>query len=120
MATKNEDSARDAGAKDAPAHNDDFDDRDALFAAIAAVATPDEARRFLTDLATPSEIRALAERWRIARMLDQGGNSYREISAVTGASTTTVVRVSRFLNDEPHRGYRFMLDRLNKSPTKEN
>lgn len=117
MATKN-----DAPFQKAPINDGDEkgDDRDALFAAIAAVRTPDEARRFMTDLATPSEIRALAERWRIARMLDEGGSSYREISAATGASTTTVVRVSRFLNEEPHRGYRLMLDRMQNSRIRKN
>ena len=29
-------------------------------------------------------------RWRVARLLDEGGHSYREIAEMTGASTTTV------------------------------
>jgi TrpR-related protein YerC/YecD len=87
-------------------------DQTALFSALANLRSPKEARRFLADLATPAEIRSLAERWRIARMLDQGGRSYREIAAETGASTTTVVRVARFLNEERNNGYRLMLDRM--------
>lgn len=83
-----------------------------LFAAFSLLASGAEAGRFLRDLATPAEIEAFAERWRIARMLDEGGRSYREIAAKTGASTTTVGRVARFLREEKHQGYRLVLDRL--------
>ncbi len=67
-------------------------------------------RDVLVDLCTPAELRALSERWRVARLLDAGEMSYREISAETGVSTTTIGRVSRFLRDEPHGGYRLMLE----------
>ncbi|WDI31220.1 YerC/YecD family TrpR-related protein [Hyphococcus flavus] len=83
-----------------------------LFAVIAALETKNEVERFFSDLATPAELEAFAERWRIARMLDAGERSYREIAAITGASTTTVGRVARFLREEKHQGYRLMLDRL--------
>lgn len=84
----------------------------ALYQAFAALRTADDARRFLADIATPAEIEAFAERWRIAQMLDDGGLSYRDIAAATGASTTTVARVARFLTDEQHGGYRLIIDRL--------
>ncbi|MHA7872839.1 MAG: YerC/YecD family TrpR-related protein [Hyphococcus sp.] len=87
------------------------DERD-LFAAFAKIKSGGEAERFLRDLATPAELQAFAERWRIARMLDEGTLSYRAIATATNASTTTVARVARFLRDEPHRGYRLILDRL--------
>lgn len=61
--------------------------------------------RLLRDLLTPAEMRSLAERWHVARLLTTG-LSYREIHEATGVSTTTVVRVARFLNQEPHQGYR--------------
>jgi uncharacterized protein YerC len=48
----------------------------------------------------------------VARLLDQGTLSYREISELTGASTTTVTRVARFLRDMPHQGYRRVLDKM--------
>lgn len=84
----------------------------ALYQAFAALRSADDARRFLADIATPAEIEAFAERWRIAQMLDAGDLSYRDIAAATGASTTTVARVSRFLTDEQHGGYRLIIDRL--------
>ena len=84
----------------------------ALFEAFSRLKDGAEAARFLRDLATPGELEAFAERWRIARMLDEGGYSYREIANETGASTTTVGRVARFLREEKHQGYRLVLDRL--------
>jgi len=89
-------------------------DEKALFSAFAKLNTGAEAARFLRDLATPAELEAFAERWRIARMLDEGGHSYRDIAAQTGASTTTIGRVARFLREEAHQGYRLMLDRLRR------
>ena len=85
---------------------------DDLAAAIAAIDNPEEARAFLADLCTPAEIHALAERWYVARLLDQGAMTYREIHDATGVSTTTVVRVARFLKQESNQGYRRLLDRL--------
>ena len=66
----------------------------------------------LIDLCTPAEIRTLAERWQVARLLDQTNLSYRDIHEATGVSTTTIVRVARFLRQEPHQGYRRALDAL--------
>ena len=86
-------------------------DEGALFDAFARLQSGDEAARFLRDLATPAELEAFAERWRIARLLDENKQSYREIAAETGASTTTIGRVARFLRDEQHQGYRLVLDR---------
>jgi TrpR-related protein YerC/YecD len=81
----------------------------------AALLTPRDAAemaRLLTDLCTPQEIRTLAERWHVARLLDGTDMSYREIHEASGVSTTTVVRVARFLRQEPHRGYRRAIDTL--------
>jgi len=84
----------------------------ALCEAILTLGDVKEMRRFLKDLTTPGELQALAERWRVARLLSEGEKSYREISAETGVSTTTVTRVARFLSQEDHQGYRLVLDRL--------
>ena len=86
-----------------------------LLDAVLALRTRAEAQAFLADLCTPAEIRAMAERWEVARLLDAGDLSYREIAERAGASTTTVVRVARFLKDMPYRGYRVVLDRLKES-----
>ena len=86
--------------------------RDALHDALLSMQTRAEIDAFLADLCTPAELRALAERWQVARLLDAGGKSYREIAAEAHASPTTVVRVARYLKDMPHQGYRLALDRL--------
>lgn len=81
----------------------------------AALLTPSDAsemERLLLDLCTPAEIRTLAERWHVARLLDGSGLSYREIHDATGVSTTTVVRVARFLREERNGGYRRAMDAL--------
>lgn len=90
------------------------EDEKALFEAVALLRDGKEAARFLKDLATPAELEAFAERWLIARMLDKGDSSYRDIAAATGASTTTIGRVARFLREERHQGYRLILDRITK------
>ena len=86
--------------------------RVSLYDALLTLKTRDEVDAFLADLCTPSELRAFAERWEVARLLDAGGKSYREIAAQAHASPTTVVRVARFLKEMPHQGYRLVLDRL--------
>jgi TrpR-related protein YerC/YecD len=85
--------------------------REALYDALLSLTSRAEMDAFLQDLCTPAELRAFAERWQVARLLHQGGKSYREIAAEAGASPTTVVRVARFLKEMPHQGYRLVLDR---------
>ena len=90
------------------------DDRLALYDAMLTLETRTEVDAFLADLCTPTELRAFAERWAVARLLDQRLQSYREIALEAGASPTTVVRVARFLKDMDNNGYRLVLDRLKK------
>jgi len=90
------------------------DDRLALYDALLTLETREEVDAFLADLCTPAELRAFAERWAVARLLDQRLQSYREIATEAGASPTTVVRVARFLKDMDNNGYRLVLDRLKK------
>lgn len=99
-----------------PDNRIDAEDEASLYDALLCLRTREEARDFLADLCTPAEMRAFVERWQVARLLDAGDLSYREIAETAGASTTTVTRVARFLRDMPYRGYRRVLDRL-KAPT---
>ena len=80
-----------------------------------ALLTPqdgEEMARFLADLCTPAEVRTLAERWHVARLLESTDLSYRDIHDATGVSTTTIVRVARFLRQEPYQAYRMAMQRL--------
>ena len=90
-----------------------------LAAVLAALRSDEEARLLLRDLCTPAEVRTLAERWQVARLLDAGQLTYREIHDATGVSTTTIVRVARFLKEEQNGGYRLLLDRLSLDKSKE-
>ena len=80
-----------------------------LFEAIASLRTPEEAGRFLRDLCTLSELEAMAHRWQVVQLLEEG-LPYLEISRQTRASTTTVTRVAHWLR-YGEGGYRLVLDR---------
>ena len=77
--------------------------------AILSLKTKEEVDNFLHDLCTPSELKAIAERWRVCQLLVSSELSYRDIHRITGASLTTIGRVSRFLKDESYGGYRKIL-----------
>lgn len=83
---------------------------DKLFEAILTLKTVDECYRFFEDLATIGEIKALAQRLEVAKMLD-AGMTYEDIVAATGASTATISRVKKCLNYGAD-GYRIALERV--------
>ncbi len=85
-----------------------------LCEAMTFIKTVDDARGFLMDLCTISEVRAFAERWHVAELLFNTDLSYREINQRTGVSTATIGRVARFLNDEPYKGYKSLLKQTKK------
>ena len=80
-----------------------------LFEVIRNLEGPDEVERFLRDLCTLGELEAMAHRWEVVKLLDQG-LPYQEIARRTGASTTTVTRVAHWLR-HGEGGYRTALDR---------
>src|SRR5436190_16954437 len=84
---------------------------DDLADALLVLRNRDEARRFLRDLCTLSELEALVHRWQIARLLDQGKLSYLEIAEEAGGSTATVTRVAQWLRGGTG-GYSTALDRI--------
>jgi len=90
---------------------DQAGDLETLCEAFLHLNTAEECRLFLLDLCTPAEISALAERWKIARLLEEGQLSYREIHDRTGGSLATITRVARFLKQEPYQGYRLLLEK---------
>ena len=83
---------------------------DHLFRAVLQLQTVEECYRFFEDLCTIGEVKALAQRFAVARMLDQG-KTYEEIAARTGASSATISRVRRFLTYGAD-GYTLVLKRL--------
>ena len=81
-----------------------------LARALANLASAEEASALLLDLCTPREIEDLSQRLEVARLLD-AGEPYLSVQQKTGASSTTVSRVSKCLNG-PVGGYRSVLDHL--------
>lgn len=88
-------------------------DTDYLFKAILKLKNRDEARRFFRDLLTAKEIIEFAKRLKAAKMLSKN-ISYTEIEKETGLSSTTIARVSQWLNKGMN-GYKIILGRLKKN-----
>ena len=81
-----------------------------LVHAFSLLDDENDIQAFLTDICTPREICDLSQRLQVARYLDEG-EPYVEVQARTGASSTTVSRVSKALNGE-YGGYRKILIKL--------
>ncbi|MGI6335812.1 MAG: TrpR-like protein, YerC/YecD [Clostridiales bacterium] len=69
---------------------------DALFDAILGLTSREDCYRFFDDLCTISELRAMTQRYEVARLLSEG-RIYADIAERTGASTATISRVNRCL-----------------------
>jgi TrpR-related protein YerC/YecD len=81
-----------------------------LAGAFLRLRTRDEARRFLRDLCTRGELEALAHRWQIVRLLDEGV-PYLEIAERVHTSTATVTRVAQWFRHGTG-GYRLVPRRI--------
>ena len=69
---------------------------DFLFKAILALETTEECYDFFEDLCTVQELKTLAQRIAVAKMLSEKC-VYTDIVSETGASTATISRVNRSL-----------------------
>jgi len=83
---------------------------DKLFEAVLLLENEEECYRFFEDICTVGEIKAMAQRLEVAKMLDEE-RTYTEIAEETGASTATISRVKRCLYFGAD-GYRLILNRL--------
>ena len=84
----------------------------ALIKAFLALKTADEVRRFLRDLLTENEIEEFGKRLQAAQMLLENV-PYSRIESTTGLSSTTVARVSKWLQGKEG-GYRTVLHRIHR------
>lgn len=85
---------------------------DLLFQAVLSLQTKEECYDFFDDLCTVPELKALAQRIVVAKMLREK-RVYSEIVRETGASTATISRVNRSLNYGSD-GYAMIFDRLDE------
>lgn len=86
--------------------NEDF------YKAILLLENEEECYSFFRDVCTQAELRAIEQRFEVARLL-AGGMVYSEILERTGASSATVSRVARSLNDSQG-GYERVFSRMKK------
>ena len=86
---------------------------DELFEAILLLKTEEDCYRFFEDLTTVPEIKSLAQRLQVAKMLVEK-ETYTTISEKTGASTATISRVKSSLLYGAD-GYKLVLRNLSKS-----
>jgi len=91
---------------------------DALFDAILLLKNREECYRFFQDIATVAEIKSLAQRLEVAKLLEKNV-TYTTIAQATGASTATISRVKRCLYFGAD-GYQLVLKRLAEKEKEEN
>ena len=82
---------------------------DELFEGVLSLTSVEECYNFFEDLCTITELRAMAQRFQVAKMLDDG-QIYSDIVKETGASTATISRVNKCMIYGTD-GYRMVLDR---------
>ena len=68
-----------------------------LYEAILKLENLEECYNFFVDLCTVSEMKAMEQRYEVAKLLHQG-MIYNDILEQTGASSATISRVNRSLN----------------------
>ena len=73
------------------------DDHDLLYQSLLQLESVEECRRFLQDLCTVTELKAMEQRIEVAMYLREG-MIYQDILKRTGASSATISRVNRSLN----------------------
>ena len=92
------------------------DETAALFDAVISLQNREDAAHFFRDLCTRRELEEMSQRWAVVRRL-AAGQPYREISAETGVSTATIVRINQWLRHGTG-GYQQMLDRIESGQEK--
>ena len=90
---------------------------DLLYQAILTLETEEECYHFFQDLCTISELRSMEQRYEVATLLNDG-MIYNDILEKTGASSATISRVNRSLNDGKD-GYIIAFERLKQLETAE-
>ena len=84
---------------------------DYLVDAIRCLETREEVYRFLEDVCTITEIKAMEQRLKVATML-RNKKTYLDIASSTGVSTATISRVNKSLNYGEN-GYETIFKRIN-------
>lgn len=86
------------------------DQTDMLMEAVLTLRSAEDAYRFFEDICTIAEVRSMAQRLEVARLLREKV-TYQEIVRLTGASSATISRVNRALTYGAD-GYHRVLDQM--------
>jgi len=86
-----------------------------LINAIVLLQNKNEAEQFLRDLLTKQEIIEFGKRFEAAIMLNKK-ISYIEIEKITGLSSTTIARISKWLK-RGCGGYKLIINRIHHTNT---
>lgn len=81
-----------------------------LLLTLLEIKSFDEIKSFLEDLLTNEELKEFANRWQVAKMLNEK-IPYTQITEDTGVSSTTIARISKCLNRN-NSGYTNLLSKL--------
>ena len=87
-----------------------------LYRAILELKDTQECYNFFVDLCTVSELKAMEQRFEVAKLLNEG-LIYNDILDKTGASSATISRVNRSLNYGTD-AYRTIFSRLKEEDAK--
>lgn len=83
-----------------------------LFDAILSLRDEEECFLFFEDVCTTNEILSFAQRYQVAKLLRKN-HTYQEIAEESGASTATISRVKRSIDDGSG-GYEMIFQRMEK------
>jgi len=86
------------------------DDMDFLMKVISTIDNPDDCYTFFEDLCTIPELKAMAGRLEVARLLFEG-KGYNDIKELTSASSATISRVNKCLMYGEN-GYKSILKKM--------
>ena len=86
------------------------EDHDLLYESLLQLNNVEECRRFMEDLCTVTELKAMRQRIEVAMYLREG-MIYQDILKHTGANSATISRVNRCLQYGAD-GYQTVLPRL--------
>ena len=81
-----------------------------MYQAILTLETVEECKKFFDDLCSMTELQAMEQRFQVAMLLRQG-MIYNDILERTGASSATISRVNRSLQNGAD-GYGVAFDRM--------
>ena len=84
-----------------------------LIKMLASENDPKRLERILSDLCSPSEMEAMADRYFVLPMI-AAGVPYRQIHAESQVSITTIGRVARHWHDG-HGGYAALVDKIKEA-----